>query len=684
MSTEKIRNFCLISHGGAGKTTLTENTLKNAGVIDSVGSVESGNTKSDFMAEEKAHQHSVNSSYFSFRWNDKDINLIDTPGYADFGGEVASALRMVEAAVVLIDGHSGIEVNTKSVWDMAEKNNLPRFIFVNKLDQDGVNFDKILDDIKNTFEGRFIPISIPDGCGDDYKGVVDLLQEKAFLLDGDVEKKVDIPENHIDRLEEVERDMLESVVELDDILMEKYFADEKITSKELIEGLHKAITNGDIIPVFGGSAIKNSGIKLLMDYLVKLTPSLDEEGPIKGRWDEEEIKLEISNEGPAVALVGKTMVDPYIGKLSIFKVLSGTLTRDKEVYIPSKDTKVKLGKLFKLIGSDQEETSSLVAGEIGAVAKIDELETSDTICADVKINLKPIQFPVPMFVQVVYPSSDVDEEKLSNAIHRIPEEDPTFTAQYDKETKQLLVTSMGTVHLDIMKDICKRKFDADFITETPKVSYKETIQKKVEIEEKYKKQSGGRGQYGHVYLRLEPVPRGHGFEFDEEIFGGAIPNQYIPAVEKGIVEAKDKGIVAGFPVVDFKAVVYDGSYHPVDSSEMAFKIAASKGFRKGMEKAKPVLLEPVMHVDVTVPEEFMGDIMGDFNSRRGKILGMEPLDGKQIIKAEVPQSEMFNYAIDLKSITGGYGSYTMKFSHLDKVPSRLQEEIIAQRQAEKE
>ncbi|MFP4016934.1 MAG: elongation factor G [Halanaerobiales bacterium] len=684
MSTEKIRNFCLISHGGAGKTTLTEYALKNAGVIDSVGKVESGNTKSDFMPEEKAHQHSINNSYFSFKWKDKEVNLIDTPGYADFRGEVAGALRMVEAAVVLIDGTSGIEVNTNYVWEMAEEVGLPRFIFVNKMDKDGADFDKVLDEIKNTFDGKFIPIAIPDGSGENYKGIVDLLQEKAYLLENGEEKKVEIPEDHIDKLEQIEMEMLESVVELDDKLMEKYFADEEISSKELVRGLHEAITRGEIIPVFAGSAVNNSGINLLIDYLAKLTPSLAEEGPIKGAWEDEEVELEVSEDGPAVALVGKTMVDPYIGKLSIFKVLSGSLKRDKEIYIPGKDAKVKLGKLYKLIGSEQEEAAQLVAGEIGAVAKIDELETSDTICADVKIKLEPINFPVPMFVQAAYPSGDGDDEKLSNAIHRIPEEDPTFTAEYNKEIKQLLVTSMGTVHLDIIKDICKRKFDADFITEKPKVAYRETIQKKVEIEEKYKKQSGGRGQYGHVYLRLEPRPRGKGFEFDEEIFGGSIPNQYIPAVEKGIVEAKDEGVVAGFPVVDFKAVVYDGSYHPVDSSEMAFKIAASKGFRKGMEQAKPVILEPIMHVDVTVPEEFMGDIMGDFNSRRGRILGMEPLDGKQVIKAEVPQGEMFTYAIDLKSITGGYGSYTMEFSHYDKVPSRLEEEIVAQREAEKE
>ncbi|MFW6306834.1 MAG: elongation factor G [Bacillota bacterium] len=684
MSTKKIRNFCLISHGGAGKTTLTEKILKDVGVIDNVGTVEKGNTKSDFIPEEKAHQHSINNSYFSFDWKNNRINLIDTPGYADFRGEVASALRMSESAVLLIDGHSGIEVNTNYVWKMAEDNNLPRFIFINKIDQDGVDFDKLLAEIRNTFDGKFIPITIPDGTGEDYRGVVDLLQEKAYLLEDGKEKKAEIPKDHIERLEEVEKEILESVVELDEKLMEKYFADEKISNKELIDGLHEGMVNGHIIPVFVGSALNNSGIESLIDYVVKVTPSPDEKGVVKGTWEDEDIEVEISEEGPVVGIVGKTMVDPYIGKLSIFKVLAGTIKRDLEIYIPDKDDKVKLGKLYRLNGADQEEASSLKAGEIGAVAKIDELETSDTFCTDKKIKLKPIKFPEPMFVQAAKASSGSDEEKLSNALHRIPEEDPTFKVSYNKETKQMLVTSMGTVHLEIIKDICKRKFDAEFDTTTPKVAYKETIQKKIEVEEKYKKQSGGRGQYGHVYIRLEPIPRGKDFEFEEEIFGGAIPNQYIPAVEKGIVEAKEKGVVAGYPVVDFKAVVYDGSYHPVDSSEMAFKIASSKAFRKGMQKAKPILLEPIMHVEVTVPDEFMGDIMGDFNSRRGKILGMEPKDGKQIIKAEAPEGEMFTYAIELKSITGGYGSYTMEFSHYDKVPSKLEEEIINQKQTEEE
>lgn len=679
--TNKIRNLCLISHGGAGKTTLTEMTLANAGVIKNVGTVEKGNTHSDFMPEEKARQFSISNSYFNFPWGGHTINLIDTPGYADFRGEVASALRMVEGAVLLIDGTAGIEVNTGYVWEMAEENELPRFIFINKMDKEGANFTRVYEEIKNTFDGSFMPLTIPYGEGEGYKGFVDLLTEKCYLS-GDGEEEVEIPQDIQDTVEEMRTELLESVVELDEELMEKYFADEEITDQELVNGLIEGVAAGEIIPVLAGSAINNSGLKTLFDYLVKLVPSPEAKGVIKGTWEGEEVEVEVSVDGPFVGLVGKTMVDPYIGKLSIFKVLTGRLPKDSEVYIPRLDTTIKLSKLYKLNGADQDAVEELVAGDIGAVAKLDELETSDTITEGVKIKLKPINFPIPMLTQAAMPASEGDDEKMSTSLSRISLEDPTFKVEYNKETKELLITGMGTVHLDVIKDICKRKFAVDFITATPKVAYKETIQTKVEVEEKYKKQSGGRGQYGHVFLRIEPLPRGKGFEFDEEIFGGAIPSQYIPAVEKGIIDAKKEGVLAGYPVVDFKVTVYDGSYHPVDSSEMAFKIAASKGFKKGMEQAKPVLLEPIMDISVTVPEEYMGDIMGDLNSRRGKILGMESDNGNQIIKAQVPQAELFTYATDLKSITGGHGKFTMELAYYDKVPARIEEEIISNRKSE--
>src|SRR5690554_629611 len=679
---KKFRNLCLISHGGAGKTILTEAILKNTGVIGNSGSIEKGNTQSDFTPEEKKHQFSINNSYFSFDWKDKKLNLIDTPGYADFRGEVASALRMVEGAVLVIDGTAGIEVNTNYVWEMAAKNELPSFIFINKMDKESADFNKVFEEIKNTFEGRFIPLTIPYGAGEGYKGIVDLLKKAAFVFNDGKEEKEEIPSELSDTVEELRMELIESIVELDEGLMEKYFSDEEISDKELLNGFINGVANGEVIPVMSGSALNNSGVNTMYDYLSEMIPAPDAREVIKGIWEDDEVEIEVVPEGPGVALVGKTMVDPYIGKLSIFKVLSGSFERDDEIFIPRVDSSVKLSKLYKLQGQEQEDIDKLVAGDIGAVAKLDTLETSDTFSTDIKIKIPGIDFPKPMLTQAARPAGEGDDEKMSTALTRISQEDPTFKAEYKRETKQLLVTAMGTVHLDVIKSLCKRKFDVDFLTENPEVAYKETIQIKVEVEEKYKKQSGGRGQYGHVYLRIEPLVRGQGFEFDEEIFGGAIPNQYIPAVEKGVVEAMKEGIIARYPVVDCKVVVYDGSYHPVDSSEMAFKIAASKGFKKGMEQAKPVILEPIMNLEVTVPEDYMGDIMGDLNSRRGRILGMEPGNGTQVIKAQVPQVEMFTYAIDLKSITGGHNSYGMELDHYDKVPSKIEEEIVAKREEE--
>jgi elongation factor G len=440
-----------------------------------------------------------------------------------------------------------------------------------------------------------------------------------------------------------------------------------------------------IIPVFSGSALLNSGVNKLMKYLLKLAPSPADKDGIDVIEEDQEKEYDVSKEGPFIGMVGKSMVDPYIGKLAIFRVFSGSIEKGEEMYVPSLKDSFRVSKLYKLNGSEQDQVDTLIAGDIGAVAKLDELETSDTITKDkLNVKMKPIKFPVPMLTKAAVPADGADNEKMSSAIHRYSLEDPTFKVDYNKATKQLLVTGMGTVHLSVVNDICKRKFDVGFNLVEPKVEYKETIRKKVSVEEKYKKQSGGRGQYGHVMIRFEPLPGGKGFEFDEEIFGGAIPSNYIPAVEKGILETKDEGILAKYPVVDFKATVYDGSYHDVDSSEMAFKIAASKAFKQAMQKAMPVLLEPIMDIKVVVPESFMGDIMGDLNSRRGKISGMEPQNGTQKIIAKVPESELFNYATDLKSITGGYGYFTMEFSNYERVPEEISEKIIEERKQKEE
>jgi len=683
--TKDIKNFSFISHGGAGKTTLTEDVLFNAGKIEQRGNVDEGSTKSDFIPEEKEHKYSINSSYFSFEWQNKQLNLIDAPGYADFRGEVASATRMVESSVLLINADSGVEVNTNYVWDIAVNNDNSRFIFINKFDKEGTSFKEVINELKDNFEDTLLPITIPYKKGDDYNGIIDLLKEEYIEYKDGKENKSKLNEEQQDLLEEYKLEIMESIVELDEELMMKYLEDEEITDKEMNKALLKGVLSNSIVPVFSGSALLNSGVKTLMEYLLKLAPSPADKGSINVLQDEEEKEYKVSEDGPFIGMVGKSMVDPYIGKLSIFRVFSGSVNKGEDIYVPRLKDSYRVSKLYKLNGSEQEQVDTLIAGDIGAVAKLDDLETSDTITKDkLDVKMNPIEFPVPMLTKAAVPADGADNEKMSSAIQRYSLEDPTFKVDYNKETKQLLVTGMGTVHLSVVNDICKRKFDVGFNLVAPKVEYKETIRRKVSVEEKYKKQSGGRGQYGHVMIRFEPLPHGKGFEFDEEIFGGAIPSQYIPAVEKGILETKDEGILAKYPVVDFKATVYDGSYHDVDSSEMAFKIAASKAFKQAMKKAKPILLEPIMDITVTVPESFMGDIMGDLNSRRGKISGMEPQDGTQKIKAKVPQSELFDYATDLKSITGGYGYFTMEFSNYERVPEEISEKIIEERKEQEE
>lgn len=683
--TKDIKNFSFISHGGAGKTTLAEDVLFNAGKIEQRGNVSEGSTKSDFIPEEKEHKYSINSSYFSFEWQNKQLNLIDTPGYADFRGEVASATRMVETSVLLINADSGVEVNTNYVWDIAVSNSNSRFIFINKFDEEGTTFTEVIDELNENFEESLLPITIPYKEGDDYKGVIDLLKEEYIEFKDGKEIKSKLDDQQQELLEEYQLELMESIVELDEDLMLKYLEDEDITDKEMNQALLKGVLSNSIIPVFSGSALLNSGVNKLMKYLLKLAPSPADKDGIDVIEEDQEKEYDVSKEGPFIGMVGKSMVDPYIGKLAIFRVFSGSIEKGEEIYVPRLKDSFRVSKLYKLNGSEQDQVDTLIAGDIGAVAKLDELETSDTITKDkLNVKMKPIKFPVPMLTKAAVPADGADNEKMSSAIHRYSLEDPTFKVDYNKATKQLLVTGMGTVHLSVVNDICKRKFDVGFNLVEPKVEYKETIRKKVSVEEKYKKQSGGRGQYGHVMIRFEPLPGGKGFEFDEEIFGGAIPSNYIPAVEKGILETKDEGILAKYPVVDFKATVYDGSYHDVDSSEMAFKIAASKAFKQAMQKAMPVLLEPIMDIKVVVPESFMGDIMGDLNSRRGKISGMEPQNGTQKIIAKVPESELFNYATDLKSITGGYGYFTMEFSNYERVPEEISEKIIEERKQKEE
>ena len=681
ITSKDIRNFCFISHGGAGKSTLTEMLLYNAGVIEQPGSVDKGNSHSDFSAVEKDHKHSVHNSYFNFEWHNKLFHFIDTPGYADFRSEVISALRMVESAVLLIDASAGIEVNTGYVWDLAKKNNLAKSVFINKIDKEEADFDKVVEELNSTYDDNFAIVTIPHYENGKFEGIIDLLDEKLYKSIDGKPKAFPVPDSEKERVEDYELKLTEEIVELKEDLMIKYLDGEKITIKELTRAFEEEVSSEQLVPVFAGSALENCGVAKFLDDLTKIFPSAAEVH--SDHIVESGNVLKPEPDSKFSAQVCKTMVDPYIGKLSIFRIFSGKLERDDLVNIPNIDEEIKVTKLYKLNGQNQDNVDDLTAGEIGAVAKLEELETSFTIRdPETDIYYHELEFPKPMYARAAYAAEGIDEEKMASALHRYSDSDPTFNVNYNKVTKELILDGMGTIHFTMVKEECQRKYDVDFIVQEPKVAYRETIQKKADVEEKYKKQSGGRGQYGHVLMKVEPLPRGRGFEFEEEIFGGAIPGQYIPAVEKGIVEAKDSGALAGYPVVDFKVVLYDGSYHDVDSSEMAFKIAASKAFRKALAQSRSVLLEPIMSVNVTVPQDFMGDIMGDFNSRRGRIEGMEPQDGVQIIKAKVPQSEMFNYAVELKSITGGYGSFDMEFSHYDKVPGDISEKIIEMVKAE--
>ncbi|AZR72988.1 translation elongation factor G [Anoxybacter fermentans] len=688
--TEQIRNIALVSHSGAGKTSLTEAMLYRCGVVSRLGKVDDGTTASDWTPEEKNRKVSINASYLPVLYKDHKINIIDAPGYSDFIGDVRGSLRVADGVIILVCAASGVEIDTKRYWRMADEYELPKIVFVNKMNRESADFRKAIDELQENFGQNVVPVVIPIGAATEFKGVVDILKKKAYYYDEEgklIKETTDIPAEVQDDMEEYRMMLVEALVETDDELLMKYLEEEPLSDEELIPVLGKAVKNSQVVPVLAGAATTCTGVEILMDYIIETMPAPNAKGIVKGfkpGTEEEEVR-EISVNAPMSAFVVKTIVDPFVGRLSIFKVLSGKLSSDTEYFNVNKDQKEKVGKVYFMKGKEQEQTTEVIAGDIAAVAKLSVTETGDTLCdINAPIQYPAIKFPEPMYSVAVYAKKEGDEEKVGTALNKYAEEDPTFEVEHNTETKELIVKSMGSQHIEVVRDIIKRKFNVEFEIRAPKIPYRETITVKTQVEEKYKKQTGGKGQYGHVLMRMEPLPRGEGFAFDEEIFGGAIPSQYIPAVEKGVKEAMEAGVLAGYPVVDVKTVVYDGSYHPVDSSEMAFKIAASKAFKKGMEQAKPILLEPIMELEIIVPEEMMGDIMGHMTSKRGKILGMEPCEDGQLIRAQAPLAEIWNYAIELKSMTGGQGTFTMKYSHYEKVPEKQAEEIIAARAAEKE
>ena len=684
-TTENIRNISLLGHRGSGKTTLVESILYVKGYIKRKGDVENGTTVSDFDKEEIRRIFSINTSLISVEQNDVKLNFLDTPGYFDFVGEVVSALRVSASAVLVLDATAGVEVGTEKAWKLLEERKLPRIIFVNKMDKGYVNYPKLLNELKEKFGKKIAPFCIPIGEKDEFKGFVNVVDMVGRVFDGKECVDTPIPED-ID-VSEVRNLLFEAIAETDEVLMDKYFAGEEFTQEEIVKGLHKGVVNGDIVPVMVGSAQQNIGIHTLLNYLELYMPCPTElfSGQRIGEdpTTQQEKVVKISSENPFSAIVFKTLVDPFIGKISFFKVNSGVIKKETEVFNPKKNKKERIAQIITMQGNKQIELEELHAGDIGATTKLQFTQTGDTLCdKNFPVVFNKIRFPKPNIYSGVVPANKNDDEKLSTALQRVMEEDPTFVMSRNYETKQLLIGGQGEKHLYIILCKIKNKFGVHAELEDVVVSYRETILGKAEVEGKHKKQSGGAGQYGDVFIRFEHSDKD--FEFVDEIKGGVVPRNYIPAVEKGLIEAKEKGVLAGYPVINFKATLYDGSYHPVDSNDLSFKLAAILAFKAGMEKAKPVLLEPFVRMEIRIPEEYMGDVMGDLNKRRGRVLGMDHTEtGEQLLLAEVPEAEILKYSIDLRALTQGRGEFEYEFVRYEEVPENISKRIIEERNKDK-
>ncbi|MDD4362652.1 MAG: elongation factor G [Atribacterota bacterium] len=691
---EKIRTFAIVGHGDSGKTSLNEALLYDSGMITRLGKIEQGNTVSDYDPKESKRGITINSSLAYLNWKDTTFNIIDTPGYLDFIIDTKSSLRVVDAALIVVCGVSGVEVQTEKVWDYTEEFNLPRIFFINKMDRERSDFERASQEIKDNFGPNAVPIQLPIGAEESFEGIVDLLKMKAYYFKSDSEGKShweekEIPEDLSEKANEYRQKMIEAAAEYNDEILMKYLDGEELSQQEIQSCLKGGIIERKIFPVLCGSATKNIGIELLLDFIKDYFPNPVElpDIEVKNINDQKETRLKRSlEESPFSALVFKTVADPYVGNLTYFRVFSGELNSDSLIYNSTHDIENKVAKIYRMQGKEQSPVTKVIPGGIGAIAKLKKTNTGDTLCdKENLIEFKKIEYPEPIMKLAISPKTKGDEDKLSIAINRIVEEEPTIQVYRDEDTGETIIAGMGESHLDVVIETMETKFGVEIEKNTPRVGYKETIRKKVQAEGKYKKQSGGRGQYGHCFVEFEPQDRGKGFEFIDKIVGGVIPKQYRPAVEKGIIEAMQKGVLAGYPTVDIKATLYDGSYHTVDSSEMAFKVAGSMAFKKGVTQADPILLEPIYELSITIPKDYMGDIIGDINSKRGKIMGMDETEkGKQIIKAQVAQAEIFRYSIDLRSITQGRGTFTMKFSHFEEVPSQIAQEIIEKVKKEEE
>ncbi|MDY6794202.1 MAG: elongation factor G [Actinomycetota bacterium] len=685
---DSIRNIALFGHGDSGKTSLAEAMLFNADLIKRMGKVDEGNTVSDFDPDEQKKGISVNATLLTFEWMENKINLLDTPGFADFMGEITATLRVVDSAVFVLSAVSGMEVQAELIWKMADDDGYPRLVFVNKMDRENANFQRCLDQLESLYGSRIVPFQLPIGQEHEFRGVVDLTSNKAYIYDGDGKsEETYIPEDMLEAVEAAREKVIEGAAEVSDDLMERYLEEEEIGEDEVLAALLKGVSEGKIVPVLCGSATHNIAVDRLANAFVNSLPSPAIREEIRGlkKGTDEELSFRAREDASLSALVFSTISDPYVGRLTYFRVFSGVLSSDSTVYNPIHDKEERVGQVFIIRGKNQIPVQEIPAGDIGGVAKLTETATGETLCdKENPIVLPSIEFPEPIMSLAVEPKTKGDEDKLSVALTRLSEEDPTFNVRRDTEVKQTIISGMGEAHLDIMMERMSRKFGVNVDSQLPKVPYKETIRKSSKAEGKHKKQTGGHGQFGIAWVEVKPLERGSGFEFEDKVVGGSIPRQFIPSVEKGVRKATDEGFLGGFPIVDIRATVYDGKYHPVDSSDISFQLAGAMALRNAMNDADPYILEPIMNAEILVPEANMGDVIGDLNSKRGRILGMEQEGGLQLIRAQVPMAEMLRYSIDLRSITGGRGTFRMEMSNYEEVPPHLTQKIIDEAKKEKE
>jgi elongation factor G len=682
----RVRNIGIAAHIDAGKTTTTERILFYTGISHKIGEVHDGAATMDWMEQEKERGITITSAATTCFWKDHQINIIDTPGHVDFTIEVERSMRVLDGAVAVFCAVGGVQPQSETVWRQANRYHVPRMVYVNKMDRVGADFYTVEQQIKDRLKANPVPIQIPIGAEDNFKGVVDLVTMQAYIWDdeaamGSNYKIVDIPEDLVEKAEEYREKMIESISETSDELMEKYLAGEELTIEEIKAGIKAGCLDMSLVPMICGTSFKNKGVQPLLDAVVEYMPAPTEVAAIRGEYEDgTETVVESTDDGEFAALAFKIMTDPFVGQLAFVRVYRGSLDSGSYVYNTVKNKKERVGRLLKMHANKREEIKTLYAGEIGAVVGLKDTLTGETLASEKdKVILERMDFPDPVISVAVEPKTKADQEKMGIALQKLAQEDPSFRVKTDEESGQTIIFGMGELHLEIIVDRMLREFKVDAEVGQPQVAYRETIRKTVEQEYKYAKQSGGRGQYGHVFLRLEPKEPGTGYEFVNEIKGGVIPREYIPAVDKGCQEAMQSGVLAGYPVEDVKVTVFDGSYHEVDSSEMAFKLAASMGFKEGAKKAGAVILEPMMKVEVETPEEFMGEVIGDLNRRRGQVNSMDERGGNKIVNAFCPLSEMFGYSTDLRSQTQGRASYSMEFDHYAEVPKNVAEEIIKKR-----